>query len=147
MDLPTELARVVVPVGGGWLVAATILAAGACRVVGVEPCGAATLDAALKAGAPETLAKIESVAADALGAGRVGVWPFALCRERLDRVEMVDDGAILDAQRWFWTHLRLAVEPWAAAGLAALAHGAFDRDTGAIGLVVSGGNMDLRTLV
>ena len=144
-DAP-DVRTVVVAIGGGGLAAGTVLGAGGRRVVGVEPFGAPTMHAALRAGGPMTLDHIESIAADSLGAGRVGDTTFALCREGLDRVELVDDQAILEARRWLWTQLRMAVEPGAAAPFAALARGMLDHDPGPVGIILSGANTDPITL-
>ncbi|MCK6569955.1 pyridoxal-phosphate dependent enzyme [Myxococcota bacterium] len=144
-DAP-DVGTIVVAVGGGGLVAGAVVAAAGRRIVGVEPYGAPTMHAALRADTPITLEHIESVAADALGAGRVGDLPFHLCREGLDRVELVDDGAILEARRWLWAHTRIAVEAGAAAGVAALARGLFDRDPGPVGIILCGSNTDPTTL-
>jgi threonine dehydratase len=144
-DAP-DVATVVVAVGGGGLAAGAVLAAGGRRVVGVEPFGAPTLHAALRAGQPVTLDFIETVTADALGAARVGDHNFALCREGIDRVELVDDAATLEGRRWLWEHLRLVVEPGAAVGIAALAQGLLDGDPGPIGVILCGANSDPATL-
>ena len=144
-DAP-EVQTIVVAIGGGGLAAGACLAAEGRRVVGVEPYGAATMHSALRAGFPVSLEHIESVAADALGAGKVGDLPFALCRDHLDRVELVDDAAIVEAQRWLWTHLRLVIEPGAAAGVAALSRGLIDGDPTPVGLILCGANTDPATL-
>jgi threonine dehydratase len=60
----------------------------------------------------------------------------------LDRVELVDEAAILEARRWLWVHLRVLVEPGAALGVAALTRGAFDTDPGPVGIVLCGANTD-----
>lgn len=140
-DAP-QVGTLVVAVGGGGLAGGAVLAAGGRRVVGVEPFGCPTMHAALRAGRPVRLDRIDSVAADALGAGEAGALPFALCREGLDRVELVDDAAILRARRWLWDHLRVVVEPGAAAGLAALAQGLLDDDPGPVGVLLCGANTD-----
>lgn len=137
-----DVQTVVIAVGGGGLVAGAVLAAEGRRVVGVEPYGVPTMHAALRAGAPVRLDQIDSIAADALGAGKVGALPFEICRDRLDRVELVDDASILEAQRWLWTHLRLVVEPGAAVGVAALSKGLFDSDPGPVGILLCGANTD-----
>jgi threonine dehydratase len=144
-DAP-DVATVVVAIGGGGLASGAVLAANGRRVVGVEPFGAPTMHAALRAGGPVTLDYIDTVTADALGAGRVGDVNFALCREGLDRVELVEDQAVLDARRWLWEQLRLVVEPGAAVGIAALAAGLLDDDPGPIGIILCGANTDPATL-
>lgn len=140
-DAP-EVRTVVVAVGGGGLAAGAVLAAGGRKVVGVEPYGAPTMQAALRAGHPVVLDNIQSVAADSLGAGRAGEYTYAICRRGLDRVELVEDEAIRAAQRWLWEHLRLVYEPAGAATLAAVATGALDGDPGPVGLVLCGANVD-----
>ncbi|MFZ4738134.1 MAG: pyridoxal-phosphate dependent enzyme [Bradymonadia bacterium] len=140
-DAP-EVGTVVVSVGGGGLVAGAVLAAGGRRVVGVEPVGIPTMHDALREGGPVTLDRVDSIAADALGAVRVGDHVYAVCGGRLDRVELVDDAAILEARRWLWVHLRVLVEPGAALGVAALARGALDADPGPVGIVLCGSNTD-----
>ncbi|MCB9539510.1 MAG: pyridoxal-phosphate dependent enzyme [Myxococcales bacterium] len=144
-DAP-EVRTIVVAVGGGGLAAGATLAAEGRRVIGVEPYGAATMYDALRAGQPVRLAAIESVAADSLGAGQAGALTFAVCRAGLDRVELVEDAALLEAQRWLWHHARLVVEPGAGAGIAALAAGLLDGDPGPIGVILCGANTDPRKL-
>lgn len=144
-DAP-EVGTIVAAVGGGGLAAGAVLAAGGRRVVGVEPFGAPTMHAALRAGRPVAVDYIESIAADALGAGIVGDLNFALCADGLDRVELVTDDAILAARRWLWEHLRLVVEPGAAVGIAALAEGLLDDDPGPVGVILCGANTDPASL-
>ena len=145
-DFP-GVGTVVVAVGGGGLAAGAVLAAGGRRVVGVEPYGAPTMHAALRSGHPVDLDRIDTIAADALGAGRAGEWSFAICQRGLDRVELVEDETILAARRWLWDHLRLVVEPGASAGLAALTSGQLDDDPGPVGVVLCGANTDPSDLV
>lgn len=144
-DAP-EVRTIVVAVGGGGLAAGAVLAAGGRKVVGVEPYGAPTMHAALRAGEPVWLNNIQSIAADALGASQVGAINFEICRRGLDRVELVEDAAILEAQRWLWQQLRQVYEPGGCTGLAALATGALDADPGPIGLLLCGANLDPRQL-
>ncbi|MBU1899729.1 pyridoxal-phosphate dependent enzyme, partial [Myxococcota bacterium] len=141
LDARPDIATLVVAVGGGGLAAGAILAARGRRIIGVEPLGAPTLYEALAVGAPVRV-EVESVAADALGAGEVGALPLALCAGKIHRVELIHDSAIIEAQRWLWAHLRLLVEPGAAITLAALAEGRFDADPGPIALVLGGANVD-----
>jgi threonine dehydratase len=140
-DAP-DVRTVVVAIGGGGLAAGAVLAADGRRVVGVEPFGAPTMHEALRAGGPVELGRIETVAADALGAGVVGDLTFDLCREGLDRVELVDDAAITEARRWLWSHLRVIAENGASVGAAALAQGLLDTDPGPVGIVICGANTD-----
>lgn len=140
-DAP-EVGTLVVAVGGAGLAAGVCLAAEGRRVVGVEPYGAPTLHSAFRAGRPVRLGRIESVAADSLGAGIAGDLSYAVCCAGLDRVELVDDASIVEARRWLWQHLRVAAEHGACVGLAAVAAGLLDGDPGPIGIVLCGGNTD-----
>lgn len=143
-DAP-DVGTIVVAVGGGGLAAGAVLAAGGRKVVGVEPYGAPTMQAALRAGHPVKLEDIQSVAADSLGAGQAGERTFAICRRGLDRIELVEDDAIRAAQRWLWEHLRLVYEAGGSAALAAVATGALDGDAGPVGIVLCGANVDPAT--
>ena len=89
------------------------------RVVGVEPAGAPTLSQALQAGQPVD-APAGSIAADSLAPRRVGELMFPIAHQFVDRVALVDDAAIREAQRALWSVLRLVVEPGGGAGLAAI---------------------------
>ncbi len=127
-----ELARqapdadtVIVACGGGALVGG--IAAwlrGDVRVIAVEPEGSRCLDAALAAGAPVDVT-VDSIAADSLGVRRVGTIAFGSARAYVERVALVPDAAIREAQRALWRELRLVAEPGGAAALAALMHGAY----------------------
>ncbi len=140
-DAP-EVKTIVVSIGGGGLASGAVLAAGERRVVGVEPFGIPTMHTALRNGGPIKLDQIASIAADSLGAGKVSALTYEICKAGLDRVELVDDLALRDAQRWLWQHTRLVVELGAAAGMAAIAAGRLDEDPGPIGVLLCGANTD-----
>jgi threonine dehydratase len=114
-----ECDSIVVAVGGGGLVAGTTLGAGPARtVVAVEPTGCACLHAAVAAGEPVD-APVDSVAASALGATRVGRVPFAVLAASPPRLALVSDADLLAARDRLWDEFRLAVEPAGAAPFAA----------------------------
>ncbi len=142
-----DLDTLLVAVGGGGLIGG--LAAwfqGRKRIVGVEPEGSAALHAALAHGGPVDVA-VDSVAADSLGAKQAGRLPHALAARYLDRVVLVPDAAIVEAQRRLWEECRLAVEPGGAAALAALIGGRYRPAEGErVGVLVCGANVDLSTL-
>lgn len=136
-----DITTVVVPVGGGGLIAGiAAYFGGAVRIVGVEPTGAPTLTCARTAGAPVD-APTGSIAADALAPRRVGILTFALTQRYVDEVVVVDDAAIADAQQALWEHVRVIAEPAAAVGLAALRAGAYRPAPGEhVAVVVTGAN-------
>lgn len=146
LGLP-PLDTVLVAVGGGGLLAGIAAHfAGRVRVVGVEPEGSQCLNAALAAGAPVDV-PVESLAADSLGARRVGTLPFAIARAAGVGVVLVDDDAIRAAQRALWSDYRLAAEPGGAAAFAALLSGRYAPDGDErVGVLVCGGNVDPASL-
>ena len=142
-----RLDTVLVAVGGGGLISGVAAAlAGRVRVIAVEPEGAASMAAAFAAGRPVE-APIRSIAADSLGARQIGALPFEICRDRVERVVLVDDDAIRAAQRRLWQDFNLVAEPGGATALAALASGAYIPAAGErLGVLVCGGNADLAAL-
>ena len=142
-----EIGTVVVAVGGGGLASGASLAADGRRIVGVEPIGAATMHAAFEGGGPVHIGEINSIAADSLGAAMVGAHTYDLCSRGIDRVELVNDTSLINAQAWLWQHLRMVSELGASAGLAALANGALDQDPGPIGIVVCGSNVNPKKFI
>ena len=139
--------RVLVSVGGGGLIGG--IAAwfdNRVRVDALEPHGAPTLQAARAAGMPVDVA-VSGLAADALGARRIGSIAWPICERAVAAAHLVSDAAIVAAQRLLWRELRLAVEPAAALGLAALASGVVRVEPHErVALVLCGANFDLATL-
>lgn len=119
---------VLIAVGGGGLIAGAMAWMGDRRkIVGVEPETSCALHAALRAGAPVDV-DVSGVAANALGARRIGSICFDLAQETDTGVTLVSDEAITAAQKWLWQNLRQLVEPAGAAALAALMSGAYVPD-------------------
>jgi threonine dehydratase len=116
-DAP-EVDAVVVAAGGGGLSAGAALAAGGRTVVVVEPEGCCCVHRALAAGRPVD-SPVDSVAASALGATRVGELPFAVLSGADVVPVLVSDVELLAAQARLWEEFRLAVEPAAAVPFAA----------------------------
>jgi threonine dehydratase len=138
---------VLVAVGGGGL-AAGIAAAFGLRghVIGVEPAGAPTLHAALAARRPVDV-HVSSIAADSLGATRIGAIAFEIAqRYRIGSVLVTDD-AITMAREYLWREFRIVVEPAGATALAAIQAGAYVPGPGERPVVVlCGANTDPTTL-
>lgn len=142
-----RLDTVLVAVGGGGLIAG--VAAwfdGRIKVVGVEPEGSRALHAALAAGKPVDVA-VQSVAADSLGARRVGALNLAIAQRAVDHVALVSDAAIRAAQVALWREFSIVAEPGGATAYAALASGAYRPDASErVGVLVCGANADLVAL-
>jgi threonine dehydratase len=141
-EMDRALDTVLVPVGGGGLIGGiAAYFAGTVRVIGVEPEGAPTLTRARAEGRPAD-ASAEGVAADALAPRRVGELVFPITQAYVEDVALVDDASILAAQRALWQAARIAAEPAASVGIAALLTGAYKPAPGEhVAVVISGANM------
>ena len=141
-----DLDTILVAVGGGGLIGG--IAAwygGRVKIVGVEPELSHTLHAALAAGGPATISA-GGIAADSLGASRVGDIMFPIARDFVDHVALVSDKTIREAQRWLWEELRIVAEPGGATAVAALLCGAYRTQGGErVGVVLCGANTDPET--
>jgi len=136
-----DIDTVLVAVGGGGLIAGIATALeGHARAVAVEPLQCPTLAHALAAGAPVD-APVAGVAADALGATRVGDIAWAVATRLRIASVLVDDEAIVKARRLLWDEWRIVVEHGAAVGVAALLSGAYRPARGErVAVVLCGGN-------
>ena len=141
-DAP-DLTHILVATGGGGLIGGIAAwYAGAAQIVSVEPEGCPGLHRALAAGQPVD-APVGGLAADALGARRVGSLMFDVARRFGVRAVLVEDSAILAAQRFLWERFRSIAEPGGATALAALLSGRFVPPEGArVGVLVCGANTD-----
>jgi threonine dehydratase len=145
-----DLDTVVVPIGGGGLIAgvATALQAhdASIRVIGVQADGAASVPESLERGAIYERASVDTIA-DGIATRKVGEKPFAVIRERVDEVVTVSDDAIASAVAYLLERSKLLVEGAGAAPLAALLDGRFDYADGeTIAVPLCGGNIDLNVL-
>jgi len=135
------LDTLLVAVGGGGLVGGIAgWYRGRVRIVGVEPEGAPSLAMALAAGRPVD-APQGSIAADSLAPLQVGKLMFPLAQAFVDRVVLVADDAIREAQLCLWDKLRIVAEPGGATALAAVLCGAYQPAAGErVGVLVCGAN-------
>src|SRR5215475_13838573 len=114
-----------VAVGGGGLIGGIAAwYAGRTRIIAVEPEQSPTLHAAFEAGAPVD-APAGGIAADSLAPRRVGQLMFPIARAHVEKVLLVTDDAIRQAQAALWSVLRIVVEPGGAAAFAALLSGQY----------------------
>jgi len=142
-EMQARFDTLMVAVGGGGLIAGCALWCGArVKVIAVETEGTPSLHAALAAGQPVDVA-ISGLAADALGATRIGAPNFEIARSRVAGSVLVSDDAVREAQRALWRDLRVMAEPAGATGLAALMSGAYKPASGEkVGVLVCGANLD-----
>lgn len=123
-DVP-DLDTVLVAVGGGGLAAGVIAALrDRVKIVAVEPVTSRALHAALAAGEPVDV-PVSGVAADSLGARRIGAIAFRLASDAGITSVLVEDDAITEARRRLWDDYRVVVEHGTAAAHAALVGGAY----------------------
>jgi threonine dehydratase len=142
-----SIQTLIVAVGGGGLYAGIAAAAGdRAHVVAVEPFTCPTLHAALEAGHPVDVA-VSGVAADSLGARRIGEIAYGIASRVAPTSLLVDDDAIVSARLELWRSYRIPAEHGAATAFAALTSGAYQPARGErLAVVVCGANTDVRTL-
>ena len=143
------LDAVVVPIGGGGLCAGVASAvkqiSPRTQVFGVEPAGADTMHRSFRSGKPEGIDKVRTIA-DSLGAPHAAPYSFALCRQYVDELVMVDDDQLRAALRLLFRGAKLAVEPAGAVSTAALCGPLRDKLAGKrVALIVCGANLDAQT--
>ncbi len=138
-----DLDVVLVAVGGGGLIAGCATwYTDSVAVVAVEPQAAPTLHAARRAGEPVDV-EVGGIAADALGARRLGTIAHEVTSRYVAESVLVPDDAIRHAQRVLWEELRVLAEPGGATALAALLCGAYVAAPGStVGALVCGANLD-----
>lgn len=145
LEQAPDLEVILVPVGGGGLAAGTAVAAKhvnpGIKVVGVEPEAGADTAASLRAGERTELPAVPETIADGLRHTTPAPLPWEVNRALLDDVLTVSDDQILQAMRWAFSNLKIVVEPSGAVALAALAHP--ELPPGRVGVVISGGSVDL----
>lgn len=145
LDEVPDLDVVIAPCGGGGLLSGTAIAAKALapsiRVFGAEPANAGDAAAGFRSGRIEPLPKATTIA-DGL---RTTLAPrtFNAIRTHVDAIGTCSEGAIVQAMRASWERMKLVVEPSGAVPLACLIERAFDVAGARVGIIVSGGNVDL----
>ena len=140
-DQAPGIDTLLVAVGGGGLIGGIAAwYAGRIRIVGVEPEAAPTLARAFDAGRPVD-APAGGIAADSLAPKRVGELMFPIARAYVERVALVPDAAIVEAQEVLWNSLRVVAEPGGAAALSALLARRYEPGPGErVGVLVCGAN-------
>jgi threonine dehydratase len=147
-DVP-ELDAVIVPIGGGGLIAGMAAAVKLLRpqalVFGVEPEGADSMHRSFAAGQPQKIEAVRTIA-DSLGAPHAAPYSYALTRRYVDELVMVNDDQLRAGMDLLFRSAKLAVEPAGAAATAALCGPLRQRLSGKrVGVVVCGANIDPHT--
>ena len=140
---------VLVPIGGGGLIAGVASALRqlkpACRIIGVQAAGAASMADSLRAGNILTLPEVHTVA-DGIQVKTPGEKTFAICREAVDEVVTVGEAEIASAILTVLERQKLMVEGAGAVGVAAAMYGELDLRGKTVCALLSGGNLDVTML-
>jgi threonine dehydratase len=132
--------------GGGGLLSGSALAARAlapgCRIVGVEPELADDATRSFRTGVLQTVSNPQTIA-DGARTPSLGTLTFPLVRQHVDDMATVSDDDLVRAMRFVWERMKLVVEPTGVLGLAAALSGRVDVRRKRVGVILSGGNVDL----
>ncbi len=141
-----QLDVLLTPCGGGGLLSGTALSAAAlspgCRVIGVEPLAGDDATRTFKSGTLQTVKNPDTVA-DGARTPSLGSLTFPLVMANVSEMLTVDDPTLLCAMFFLWERLKLVVEPTGALAAAAVLEGGLDVRGLRVGVVLSGGNVDL----
>jgi threonine dehydratase len=149
MEDAEQLDWIVAPVGGGGLVSGTALAAHyfnpLTRVIGGEPEGADDAYRSIEAGTILPSQNPSTIADGLLTS--LGRHTFPIIQEHVERIVLVDDGDIMCSLRAIWERMKIVVEPSAAVALAAVGKAKEHFNGARVGIILSGGNVDLDRLL
>ena len=148
LEKQPELEYLFVPVGGGGLIAGTALSAlyfgNNCKVIGAEPCEADDAYRSLQSGVIESNISTNTIA-DGLKT-ELGDINFPIIQKHVDRIICVTEEEIISAMRLLWERLKIVVEPSSAVALASVIKESHLFSNKNIGIIISGGNVDLHKL-
>jgi len=146
-DVP-DLDIVLAPVGGGGLMSGTALVVSAISpqttLIGAEPKGADDAYRSLKAGHIIPAENPQTIADGLLTS--LGSYTFPILRQHLERIVTVSETGIVQAMRHVWERMKIIIEPSAAVGLAAILAAEWGQAGKRVGVILSGGNVNLDQL-
>lgn len=150
LDEVGELDYLFVPVGGGGLLSGAALAVRACSprtaLYGVEPAAGNDAQQSFAAGAIVTIPTPATIA-DGAQTQHIGELTFAIIRRDVDGILTATDAQLIEAMALFAERMKLVVEPTGCLGLAGARHGGVPIRGAKVGVIVSGGNVDLARMV
>ncbi|RIV35334.1 threonine/serine dehydratase [Flagellimonas lutimaris] len=148
LELRPSLDYVVTPVGGGGLIAGTALSAyyfgNNCKTIGGEPFEVDDAYRSLQSGKIETNTTTNTIA-DGLKT-QLGDRNFPIIQKFVDEIVRVTEDEIISAMRFIWERLKIVCEPSSAVALAAVLKKKDDLANKKVGIIISGGNVDLSHL-
>ncbi len=140
-----ELDLILAPLGGGGLLSGTMIAvrrlSPGARVIGCEPAGADDAYRSILEGRRITEFTPKTIA-DGLRTP-LGENTFSILREHLDEIVLVSEAQILTAMRAIWDRMKIVIEPSSAVAVAPLLERKIDAEGQRVGVILSGGNVDL----
>jgi threonine dehydratase len=146
LEQAAPLDLLLVPCGGGGLLSGSAIAARAqapaCRVLGVEPELADDATRSFRTGVLQTVSNPPTIA-DGARTPSLGTLTFPLVRQHVDEMATVSDDDLVRAMRFVWERMKLVVEPTGVLGLAAALSGRVPVAGRRVGVILSGGNVDL----
>ncbi len=146
-DYP-DLEYIIVPVGGGGLIAGSGIAisnfAPQCKLIGAEPFAVDDAYRSLLSGKIETNETTDTVA-DGLRT-TLGDINFPIIQQTVERIIRVEEAEIISAMRLIWERMKIIVEPSSAVALAAVIRDKDKFRNKSVGIIISGGNVDLKSL-
>lgn len=141
-----ELEVLLVPLGGGGLLAGSALAASGlsptCKVIGVEPEAGNDGQQSLRKGEIVHIGVPDTIADGAM-VTHVGEHNFEVIRRRVDDIVTVSDARLVETMKFFAERMKMVVEPTGCLGAAAALHGVYPVAGKRVGVLISGGNVDL----
>ncbi len=144
LDQQPELDAILIAIGGGGLITGMAVALKALkpsiRIVGIEPAGCPTFHASMAAGEVVTVEKVTTRVAT-MACARTDPGVFALSRDLIDEIVLLEDAEMEEAARWLWSEMGLAADLSGAAAIAALrgGHVAFGAEQQVCALVCGAG--------
>lgn len=139
-----------VPCGGGGLLSGCAIAAKhlapECQVIGVEPAAGDDATRSFHSGVLQTVSNPDTIA-DGARTRSLGDLTFPLIRQYVDEMLTVTDDDLVRTMHFVWTRMKLIVEPTGVLGLAALFNRRYEVEGKKIGVILSGGNVDLAEAV
>lgn len=145
-----ELDYLFVPVGGGGLISGSALAAAlkypSCQVIGVEPAAGDDANRSWRHNQITRLDNVPVTIADGLRTRFIGERNLAVMRQYVHDMTTVSEAAIIDTLIFLWQRLKIVVEPSSAVALAPILSGQFKGNGRRLGILLSGGNVDVSQL-
>lgn len=142
-----DLDTLLVCCGGGGLLSGCAIAAKGLRpdikVIGVEPKAGDDATRSFRTGTLQRVSNPDTIA-DGARTPYLGKYTFPLVLHHVDDMITVPDSALIDAMRFVWQRMKLLIEPTGALGLAAALSGAVPVQGRRVGILVSGGNVDIQ---